>query len=286
MIAIAENVLRILLAIVLIILVVLFIGICIVLFLPIKYRGYGYIRKEERYVELKVRWLWGIVRFYLTWSKELTISLKVFWKEFLDKQEAKDNAPDNEVIETEASAERPEETKEASVAEADSDDSIIEHIEDEEKSREQTPEASKEKEKFSFQDLYDKILSGKDKLMYYIDLFLKNSTLDTVDECKEILWKVWKRIRPKKLAVNFEIGFDSPDNTGYFYGAYCMFSGLLGKNVVITPNFDKQIIEGDFTCKGKIRGVTLVIAAIKLYFHKGLRRLIADVKKGGKKYDR
>ena len=287
MIGVAEYVLRILLIILLVILAVLLLGVLIVLFLPVKYKGHGYIHKEEKYIEFKARWLWGIIRFHVAWSKELSISFKIFWKELWngsDTEETQEKTQDI-VIEDMPKVE-PQEVQAQKLY-----DGVSENYEEEtldETVTEEIPEndTAEEKEKFSLRGVCDKILNMKDKVMYYIHLFKKNSTQQTLEDCKEILWKVWKRIRPKKLVVDMTVGFEGPDTTGYFYGVYCMFSGLLGKNVVIRPDFDKQILDGEFKCKGKIRGITLGVAAFKLYFHKGLRRLIAEVKKGGKRDDR
>lgn len=289
MIAIAGSVLHILLVIMLVLLVLLLCCVCIILFLPIKYRANGYFSKEERCVVFQARWLWGILRFRFLWVDKVEISFKVFWKELWKKQEieskeepATDKAQSGASEKKEATADL--EKDNPRTMEPDGDGMALE----EETQAKETfgKDTASKKEKFSFEGVYDKILNWKDKVLYYFDLFLKNSTQNTIDDCKEILGKVLKKICPKKIRAQLKIGFESPDTTGYFYGIYCMFSGLFGKNVVIQPDFDKQILEGEFDCKGTLLGITLVVAALKLYFHKGLRRLIAEVKKGGKKYDR
>ena len=60
------------------------------------------------------------------------------------------------------------------------------------------------------------------------------------------LLKILKKIRPKKLIINAEVGFDSPDTTGKLYGLYWTVKPALGEDVNVTPNFEEAIIEGDF----------------------------------------
>lgn len=271
---IALKVLSILLIIILAVLIIVLLLCSIVLFLPVKYRADGFVTENEKRIAAQARWLWGIVRFrfWLTQDEHET-SLKVLWIELLKKEE-----PVAE--EEELSQEKGQDIQEM-------DETIVEeHTDTTESATSQTDaqlneNEPEEKEKFSFRKVYDKILNCKDNVTYYIDILRSNATYFTIEDCKKVIGKVLLRIRPKKLRIHATVGFDGPDTTGYFYGLYCIFSGFLGKNVIVKPDFDKKILQGDFFCKGKIYGITLLVAACRLFFHKGLRKLIDEVKKGG-----
>ena len=272
------KVLSILLLIILVLLGVCLLLLATVLFVPVVYRGNGYKKEEGHYLHFRANWLLGVVRFSFTLQEKKNMSLKVLWFDLLAPK--KEDAPDEVEIADSIPAPK-EDTKNENDESSKTDDFMTDPFEEPETFAVDEDDKPS-KQKFSFRRLYDRILDIKNNLSYYADVFTSNTTKETLEECKNILFKVLRRITPKKLRAQVVFGFEQPDTTGKVFGIYCMFLGLFGKNVKVTPDFEKKIFYGEFSCKGKIYGITVLTAAIRLYFHKGLRRLITQVKKGGK----
>ena len=290
--AIVLKVLSIVLIVILVLVAIVLALLAIVLFWPVKYRGNGYFKEKEHFLGFKASWLAGLVRFTFTFTEQTHMTCKILWFDLLAKKqddECMNDTQDSGDVCLEDTLPDGEATNTADHMAYMTDETKVERIE----SFEDTTETEKgcgvsdtdavpKKQKFSFRQLCDKIVNIKENVSYYIAVLTSDATKETIHECKDILFKVFRKILPKKLHATALFGFGEPDVTGQVYGAYCMFSDVLGKNVIVTPDFEKKIFCGEFSCKGKIRGITLLVAAIKLYFHKGLRKLITEVKKGGK----
>ena len=97
--------------------------------------------------------------------------------------------------------------------------------------------------------------------------------------------KILGNIRPRKLKVNILFGTGAPDTTGYAFGVYGMFSPVLGPGVIVTPDFEHAVLEGDFYAAGTITSVVLVWHFLKVIIDKKFWRFINKLKTGGKPVD-
>ena len=55
---------------------------------------------------------------------------------------------------------------------------------------------------------------------------------------------------------------------------YGILFPIIHDKIQVVPNYEKNIIEGNLILKGRIRIVTLLWAAFKIYFNKDVRRMI------------
>ena len=88
-----------------------------------------------------------------------------------------------------------------------------------------------------------------------------------------------KHLMPQKFTGTLKFGFDDPYYTGMLSAALSPFYGAYGKNVSITPYFDREILEGDLFLKGRISiGLILYILA-RVMLNKRFRYVLKKVRK-------
>ena len=88
-----------------------------------------------------------------------------------------------------------------------------------------------------------------------------------------------KHIFPNKVRANVTYGMSDPADTGYILAVYGMLPAFVGKSIHLHPDFDKQILKGDFFIKGAIRAWTLLYQVLCVLFDKNCRKLYHIVKK-------
>ena len=77
-------------------------------------------------------------------------------------------------------------------------------------------------------------------------------------------------------------GMESPATTGQIMGIYGIVTsvwGCKGYHLDVKPDFDNKVFEGTLDLKGRIALYVIVFAAIRVYFNKGIKKLIKDIKK-------
>ena len=127
-------------------------------------------------------------------------------------------------------------------------------------------------------DTYNKVNGAKEKLTNKIEE-IKSMVNDT--ENRELvsliisqLKRLFKEIKPKKYDINVHFGFEEPDVTGKVLMYIALFYGLTGLNINIKPEFEEKIFEGDCYLKGRIRVITLLSIALKVYKNKRFKQII------------
>lgn len=127
-------------------------------------------------------------------------------------------------------------------------------------------------------DTYNKVNGAKEKLTNKIEE-IKSMVNDT--ENRELvsliisqLKRLFKGIKPKKYDINVHFGFEEPDVTGKVLMYIAVFYGLTGLNINIKPEFEEKIFEGDCYLKGRIRVITLLSIALKVYKNKRFKQII------------
>lgn len=283
---------------VLIILVLLILSI--VLFVPIRYNGSGIIDKTRKEAEVKVTWLLHAISAKVNYKhpdkpsviiKVLGINIEKFQKKSPPKR------PVNKNQISEISFEKVENAEDSvnndSIVNLNiSSVSLNDTLNKEHQQSVNEYITKKEKKKETLQDkinkivnkltsVYNKIIDVLANIRYYIDLLEEEGTKNLLNTLFDALLKILKKIRPRKLIMNAEIGFDTPDLTGKVYGLFWVIKPILGENVDITPNFEKKILEGDIYFKGKIRIITLLINGLRIIFNKNFKPFLKKFKNGG-----
>ncbi len=296
MLAVLVKILSIIGIILLCLLVFLVFALLLLLFFPITYKIYG--EKSENIVELQVKmyWLFGLLRINYRYPKPGNIIAKILCLTIYNS----DNKPSDDANEDKqgikSTDERgPYEPLEDTQAQKETQEHIDDNMSHENINKTEKNESEHQnifqkncrliidkfkKIKFKFKELCDKIMDILAHIKYYRDVLESENTKLLFKNVKIKLSKVLKNIRPRKIRANIEFGTGSPDTTGYALGLYSMVSPIWGQNVNVIPNFDIVILEGTIYIAGHITAFTILWNGLQLFFDKNLRIFISKIKGG------
>lgn len=281
-------ILKILLLIVAGLLGLLLLVLVLVLLVPVRYRGH--VRKEEGFqAEGELSWLLRLVRVPVKLEGDgISAKLKILCFTVKDLL-AEEKAVEQETVEAFPAAETLQQPQPQSQRKTG---------EKPESERSEVPEHSEEPERK--QSLWKRIrifllairiflkrLAGKLRnLKYTIHRFcvkikrMKRFVGD--DRTKGAFILAWAQVKrllgkllPKKLRGNIYFGTGDPALTGELLGAAAIFYPLYGTGVQVTPDFEETVLRGELFVEGRLRMVTLVQIAWKLFWDKNIRFVYA-----------
>lgn len=100
-------------------------------------------------------------------------------------------------------------------------------------------------------------------------------TLDTTKRAVKFLLgtgrDLLRHILPRKVRGDITVGFDDPSVTGRVLAAAGVLYPLYKENVLITPVFDRKILEGELRIRGRIFGAMFLWTAWKVYRNRDIR---------------
>ncbi len=305
MVAFLLGLLKVIGIVLLVILLVVLLLLAVVLFVPIRYKGNGEINDTKKEAQIKITWFLHAVSVKIHYShpgkpviliKVLGINIDKFTSKPKPEKKKKEKKRKGK---TDIAFEKVDNAEEA-VYDSSLPENAVSNNENQEPLNEEHKQfvedyvTEKEKPKESIKDklnkivnkitsVYNKIKDIIENIQYYIEILQEEDTKDLLIHIFGSLFKILKSIRPRKLVVDAEIGFDTPDVTGKMYAAYWMFKPVLGEQVEIIPNFEEKIIEGEFFLKGKITVFVLAVNGLKVILNKNFKPVIKKLKNGGKK---
>lgn len=285
-----------------------------VLFLPIRYCGNSKYNKDERNLQIKVRYLFGIIRFNANCEKNnRNISFKIFAKDMLKERSSKkkkakktkkgvnksDTAVKKKAI---AAVPKEKDLNTCSVEDNTLDICSTDNIKDNALDENITTN-KKNNTIFKIKQFIDKILNIKNKLKAFVQNFInkakhfleklrninnkKNEYIEfltdersktAIKEIKRLSGVTFKHIRPTKVKGHIRFGTGSPDTTGQLLGLISIFTSDYFKKLNLEADFNNEVTDIDIKFKGRIRIINLVIVAIKLYKIDRLKEFISFVK--------
>lgn len=133
--------------------------------------------------------------------------------------------------------------------------------------------------KYTICSIYDKIKEIWKNISYYTALLQEENTRQLWAYVKLLAAKILKNIRPRHIRADILFGTGSPDTTGYVFGMYCMFYPVLGAEVLVTPDFERAVLEGRIDISGHITVFVLLVNVVRLMLDKKLRLFIRKLKK-------
>ena len=295
--------------------------LCLLLFVPIRYKGegqYDSIAKEGG-GGAAVTWLLSLLRVKAGWDtsdKKLHYSVKVLWLTLLSDQK-KDKKPGKRRKPKKASEpDNPPQSQGQALEPEEKPEPPKEPIPQAEPEPEKLPTPEKEtvpeqvprvKKKFGLNKQQKRVSgrknrkrppkktgtkpSGKtDGLMAKKDEILKLITDEhNQNAVRKILHRVFMMIRyvlPVRLKAEINFGMDNPADTGTVLAALSVLYGLYGPDLRLQPDFENKLIRVRGSFKGRIRLGFFVRMALLLVLDKEVRRLIRAVLrliKGSKK---
>ncbi len=132
---------------------------------------------------------------------------------------------------------------------------------------------------YTIQELCGKIKSTMENIRYYANLLQGETFRSAFQNAKRQLIRILKMVRPHKCSIHLLIGLDDPSGTGQIMAIYGMLYPLVGRHVFLQADFEEKIVEGDLYIKGKITVIVFLIAALKLYMDKNIRKLLKMLKR-------
>ena len=94
---------------------------------------------------------------------------------------------------------------------------------------------------------------------------------------KDMIW-VKRLLKPKQYRLYLHFGFDDPYKTGQMLAVLSILYSIIGEYMIVEPEFEEQIMEGDFHIKGRLRIIYLTILIWKLYMNKDIYTTYQDIK--------
>lgn len=283
------KILSILGIILLCLLALVLVTLLLVLFWPVSYRGGGNAREGEYRCWFRFRWLFGLVRGAYMYPESGGLQVKVLWLTVYDSAEKRQKALSEEESSGQDEEEKAQSGRSEVKAEEQSRSEPVEGMPDEGKvasfetptnSEEQGQKSPKQSVADRAQALSEKLSGLKEKVQFYVGIVQDENNQGLVKHGLVRLGKVLKSIRPRFLRAEALIGLKEPELTGYVYGIYWAIKPFLGKKcyVVVTPDFERQVLEGEFTLGGRIMAVVLLHHVIRVLLDKRLRLLLDKMK--------
>lgn len=139
--------------------------------------------------------------------------------------------------------------------------------------------------KFTICNTYDKIKKIWENITYYVLLLQEEETHLFLSPVMRRVRSILRNIRPRKLKVNILFGTGAPDTTGYAFGIYGMLSPALGPGVIVTPDFERSVLEGYFDAAGTVTSIVFVWHFLKVIMDKKFWIFIDKLKAGREPVD-
>ena len=134
---------------------------------------------------------------------------------------------------------------------------------------------------YTIRKFCDKIKAVSDNIQYYREVLESDSFRKSAELCKSELGRAFKKLKPDRLEADLIVGMEDPAATGEILAICGMLYPLIGPHVRIAGDFDceKTHIEGRLYLRGKIRAITFIRTAVRIYFNKDIKKLIKLLKK-------
>lgn len=301
---------------ILVILGILILVLCLVLFVPIRYKADGFY-KETYQVRAKVNWLLHIVSVTFNYEKEqpFHMKLRVFGIPLFDnlkkkeKREKKtkktvDQQAEPEIVASSVLEMDDTDTKQQEKAlklDATIETANEKKVESEAVQAQETEDYVDklgliEKIKLGFSKAFgvfrnikytihricDTINRIKDNITYYVELFKKDSTKAALAACQKQLMRIFKNLKPQKLQLNLHLGMEDLATMGDILGVWGMLYPIHQGHIDICPDFEQAVLEGDFFCKGRVTVYIYIWTVMIILFDKDIRRLRKCLVRKGK----
>lgn len=291
----------------------LLLAICIILFVPVRYKAKGYFKnKEDKKFKVTVSYLLHIVHISFSYTEKSDFSIRLFGiklKAGKDKKKTKEeaNISKNSDVKTDSAVNVETDKKDATVdlsqnadadlpqnkdnigIKADAGSSNSESFDESDKIDDASKSEKNIEVKIKKTGIIDKIKGFfgkledvKNNLDYYIELIQRDSTKRAFEVCKNRIGKLLRSLLPRRGSINILFGLEDYGLTGKILGAYYGLLGYIGKVVHVQADFGNNVFETDFNLKGRIYTVNVLYQFLRIYFDKDCRKLI-KLFKGKKK---
>ena len=127
--------------------------------------------------------------------------------------------------------------------------------------------------KYTFRKFYDTIVNIKSNVSYYCNVLLQDSTKEAFQIAGKQIKRIFRNLRPRKWHVYVHLGAEDPATLGDILGIWGMLYPLHEGKIALEPDFDSEILEGEFFCKGRIHIFVYIWTAYIILFDKNIKHL-------------
>jgi hypothetical protein len=269
----------------------------LLLFFPIKYIGKSDIRDKQVTYHCKFWWLLHIIHISVEGENAdgqavvRVFGIPVYRKNFREEEEAEEA-----VQETTAAVERPatsDITQNTGISEGAPKPQQTETAEEKDEP-EKIPFTEKVKQIIAkikefiqtVKDMYssskEKAVAAKKKFDHTKRVLKAKTTKRAYLYVKEMVIKLLKHIRPKKVEGELDFGMEQPDQTGQILGYVSMAAAMFRiplNRMNIHPDFEKKVLEGYLNIKGRFLLGIVLVYLLKVYFNRDVKLVMKKLGK-------
>jgi len=277
----------------------------LVLFYPVTYKAKGVKNNDGTELSVNAAWLFGVLRIRYDYPEPGVLTVKLLWHTLFGARSPKAEKQKGRSKDKSKSRDKSrDKDKKIKVKAEDQAESVAGKApalepapgnapEEAETAREGASEEKRAEGNNSFEKKFAEIkytilnICGKIKELwenveFYSRLLRDEETKQLISIVFFRLGRLLKHSRPGKLEVEALFGTGSPDTTGYAYGAYAMFMPVIGPGVIVTPDFERRILEGHFYMSGHIFSAVLIYHVLKVLMDDSFKKVFKKLKAGRK----
>ena len=133
--------------------------------------------------------------------------------------------------------------------------------------------------KYTIQKICDKIKGITKNIRYYVEIIQSDAFLRVWRVCGGEALKLLRSVLPGKARGRLLVGTGDPASTAQIIGIHGILYPLIGDHIMVIPDFERTIVEGELLLKGKLTVFRALKTALIIYFNKDLRKVIRLLKK-------
>lgn len=117
-----------------------------------------------------------------------------------------------------------------------------------------------------------------EKITEIRDFLQKPSTRQVWKDGKRYLFKLWKHVRPRRFHGTLHFGLEDPAATGQALGAVSLLIPWYQDHIVIAPDFEQRIFEGQIYAKGRVQLGFFLMLGLQMLLNRNLIKTIQEAK--------
>lgn len=117
-----------------------------------------------------------------------------------------------------------------------------------------------------------------EKITEIRDFLQKPSTRQVFKDGKRYLFRLWKHVRPRRFHGTLHFGMADPSATGQALGAVSLLIPWYQDHIVIAPDFEQQIFEGQIYAKGRIQLGFFLMLGLQMILNRNLVKTVLEAK--------
>lgn len=257
----------------------------VALFVPLRYRVDGKCGGTLDTLEGKIRFSWMLRLFsgyFIYKDSEMKWQARIAWKKLnvpkSMKAESTGNGSKTEQAESPKTAEKTnaETVKAETVVEEPKKKSPKKKTQ---KKKTQKKQSFIEKIKYTFTKICDTIkmlMERKDKVVEFLNHEIHRGAFAKV---KLEIIRLIRFLKPRRIRGRIHFGFEDPSVTGKTLAGASMFYPFYANTLVLEPDFEEQVLEGELHIKGCVRGVYAAILVFNLVLNRDIRTTYKNIRK-------